>query len=362
MTDNLVSSITRFLTPDMVSGIASACGIDASAAQKSVTAGVPAILSSLAGLASKPGGAQRLATAVAEQPSDILTNLSALTGSARAADTGTSMLSSILGGGPFGILTSTLAKFVGISDGTMRTMLGMLAPMIMGVLGREQRAAGLTSTGLANMLTEQKDQIAAAMPSGLGRALEMAGLPTSDAARGAARSAYEGARGYAAQAQSEMTASRPGFNWAYLVLPLLALGALLWFLRPESQPAEPTSTTTGQVSTNEKQVPEPADRVAYITAPAEGWTSIAGRPNEYVARGLHGANGERLGIVKDVMVGADGNPVAAVIEVGRFLGVGDKEVAVPMSVLRIERRDDGQRIIINATSESLQQAPAFKKQ
>jgi hypothetical protein len=168
MSDNIVSTISRFLTPELIGKLASASGLERGMAQRAVDASVPAILSGLTDLASKPGGARQLADAVAEQPAGILSNLSNMLGSsAQLADKGAGLLSSLLGGGMLGTLASTVGRFIGISEGSTRTLMGLLTPVILGALGREQRAAGLEASGLARMLTAQKDQITAAMPSGL---------------------------------------------------------------------------------------------------------------------------------------------------------------------------------------------------
>ena len=67
MATNLVSSIMQFLTPDMVAKIARTLGIDPDVAQKMVSAAVPAILASFAGLAAKPAGAQQLSETLEQQ-------------------------------------------------------------------------------------------------------------------------------------------------------------------------------------------------------------------------------------------------------------------------------------------------------
>jgi hypothetical protein len=61
----------------------------------------------------------------------------------------------------------------------MRTLMGLLTPVVMGVLGREQGSAHLGANGLTRMLTEQKDAIAAALPPGLSKMLEASGLHDS---------------------------------------------------------------------------------------------------------------------------------------------------------------------------------------
>src|SRR5215831_1603547 len=116
MTNSILSAMTSLLTPEVVGRLASACGLNPSTAQTALGAAIPSILSGLAGVAGRPGGAQQLANAVAAQPADILGRITGgLAGSAQAADRGSSLLSSLLGGGALGLLASTVSRFVGIS-------------------------------------------------------------------------------------------------------------------------------------------------------------------------------------------------------------------------------------------------------
>ena len=92
------------------------------------------------------------------------------------ASQGSSLLSSLLGGGVANLLASTVGKFLGIGEGPVKTVMGLLTPVILGVLGNQQRAANLDSNGLARLLSGQKDQIAEAIPSGLSKALKISGL------------------------------------------------------------------------------------------------------------------------------------------------------------------------------------------
>ena len=364
---NIMSAVSRFLTPEVVGQMASACGLDPSMAQKAVNAAVPSILGGLVNVAEKPGGARMLAKAVSEQPSDLLGSLtSAFTGSAQMAEKGTGLLSSLLSGGALGILTSTVAKFLGISEGSTRTLMGLLTPVIMGVLGREQGAAHLGANGLTRMLTEQKDAIAAALPPGLGKLLEASGLsdsiaPVSPERRAdQARAAYPRAEQVAEPAG--MSARGAGASWPYWVLPLLAVAALLWFLLPSAeQSTEPAPTAKAPQATKE------ATKVAtggpaYIKSKPDNWVSIGNTPNTLVNQDIFNRNGEKIGTIKDLLVGPDGRMAAAIINIGRELGIGDKDVGVPYSSLELERRDSGDRIVITATRETLHAAPSFEWQ
>ena len=170
MATNLVSSVMQFLTPDMVSKIARTFGIDPDVAQKVVSAAVPVILASFAGLAAKPAGAQQLSQTLEQQRPDMLSQIASAIGGPdqkTIADTGSGMLSTLLGGGNLNGLSSAVGDFAGINQSAGKSVLGLIAPMVMGVLGQQQRSGGLDANGLANLLASQKDQIAAAMPPAL---------------------------------------------------------------------------------------------------------------------------------------------------------------------------------------------------
>jgi hypothetical protein len=47
--------------------------------------------------------------------------------------------------------------------------LGLLGPIVLGVLGQQQRSSGLDASGLAKLLASQKDNVLAALPSEFSR-------------------------------------------------------------------------------------------------------------------------------------------------------------------------------------------------
>jgi len=360
MANSIMATVSRYLTPEVVGKMASASGLDRAVTQTALSAAVPSILGALTGLVSQPNGVRQLANAVAEQPVNILGSLASTpTGSALTGEEGAGLLSSLLGGGAFGTLTSTVSKFLGVAEGPMRTLMGLLAPMIMGVLGREQRAAGLDAGGLANMLTGQKAEIAAAMPAGLSKLLETNNRLRENIASPSSpeRRTYEvgTSPAPATMQRARGNGSWSRASWPYWVLPLLILAGLLWYLLGR----EPE--TAGPVATS-----EPARNVqttsTYLSSAPDTWVSIGRAPNEYVNKDIYNRAGEQLGTITDVLVGPDGKMVATIINVGRYLGIGDKEVAVPFSALQQQHRDSGQRIVIDATKDNLQAAPTFVRQ
>ena len=188
MATNLVSVVMQFLTPDMIAKIASVLGLDRNVAQKAIAGAIPALLASFADVASTPNGARQLTNTLTQQSGSLesLKNLIGGSGQNSLAETGSSMLSGLFGGGTLDTMAQTIGKFAGIGEGTSKSMLGMLGPVVLGALGQQQRSTGLDASGLVSLLTSQKDQIAAAIPSGLAGQLSAAGL--IDGATGSLRS------------------------------------------------------------------------------------------------------------------------------------------------------------------------------
>ncbi|WP_088342784.1 MULTISPECIES: PRC-barrel domain-containing protein [Rhodomicrobium] len=72
---------------------------------------------------------------------------------------------------------------------------------------------------------------------------------------------------------------------------------------------------------------------------------------------------EEIGTIDDLIVDRErvGRIAFAVIEVGGFLGIGGRLVAIEYDSLQIERGDDDFRVILpGATKEALKSLPAFE--
>jgi Bacterial protein of unknown function (DUF937) len=224
MATNLVSQIVEALGPTIVSRIASSLGLDQSATQKTVGAAVPGLLAAFISLVSKPQGASKLNDAVAKQPAGVLSSLAeVIGGSGEKAfiDKGSSALTSLLGGTTAPALASALGRYAGIGEGGSKSLLGLLGPAVLGVLAHEQRDRGLDASGLARLLTSQKDNVAAALPSGFSKYLSDAGIlegVTTATTRPASRE-------YAPQTPAR---AAPAWPWLLGALALLAVGALAW--------------------------------------------------------------------------------------------------------------------------------------
>lgn len=270
---NIVSLATQFLTPDMIARIASAIGVDKSLAGKAISAAVPSLLGGLAGVAGTQDGAQKLFQAVTQQPPSVLDSLAGMiggSGQASLVESGTKALGSLLGPAVVSGLGGALSKYTGLGGTASSSLLGLLAPVVMGTLGKQASAGSLNAGGLASLLASQTTNISAALPSGFADTLRGTGLLNSfgagvaganQAARTAAQPAYSSADRAVKQAS--------GFpGWAQWALPVAAIAALAWWFlgNNASNVAQQAKTVTTQASQSAQTAADAARSAATQTA------------------------------------------------------------------------------------------------
>ena len=97
------------------------------------------------------------------------------------------------------------------------------------------------------------------------------------------------------------------------------------------------------------------DNMRYFARVPANWLSFS-----TYKRDVENPAGKTLGAVKDLLIAPDGTISAAVLGVGGFLGLGEKEIAVPFSASQVVRSEHGWHFVINATPDVLRDAPAFE--
>jgi len=70
---------------------------------------------------------------------------------------------------------------------------------------------------------------------------------------------------------------------------------------------------------------------------------------------------DKIGVVSDLIMDNNGNVTTAVVGVGGFLGVGQKDVAVPFKDLKVASRNGKDWLVLNQTKDELKAAPAWDK-
>jgi len=318
-TPNLISIINQFLTPEMLNRVASSLGIDRAMIQKAVGAGIPGILAAVTSLLGKPGGAARIENALEQQSPGTLSNLTDAIGTpqqARAAEEGLGSLSSLLGGGTTSALATALNRYAGLGDNASKGLLGMLAPLVMGVL----RQQGGNASGVSQLLASQKDNIARALPAGFSSYLADTGvldqLPGA-AQAGRTRSAYEDAR----------TSSQD--NWLWPVLGMLALVGIGWYLL--SRPGPDTTVATTPAATDTRMATDTGMRqttgqMPFTVTEAElaGWTS----------KPIYSSDNKRVGEVAQLIRNPEDRVTDIYMDAESTLGIGAERYHITADKVR----------------------------
>lgn len=123
-----------------------------------------------------------------------------------------------------------------------------------------------------------------------------------------------------------------------------------------TQPAPAAPSATAPATTAMPATPSAAGG-AYLTEQAA--TQISA--NDYIGNAVYTAADESIGSVTNLIIAENGGIVAAVVGVGGFLGIGAKDVAVPMDKLTVTRdaTNGTVRLTTTETAESLKSAPEF---
>ena len=86
------------------------------------------------------------------------------------------------------------------------------------------------------------------------------------------------------------------------------------------------------------------------------------KAEELVGTTVYGANDENIGEISDIVLTQDGKVDAVIIDVGGFLGIGEKPVAVGFDNLAFMTDKDGKKYLYtNFTKEQLEAQTAYDK-
>ena len=99
----------------------------------------------------------------------------------------------------------------------------------------------------------------------------------------------------------------------------------------------------------------PAQAHVLNAVPANS-TTIA----NYYKQNVYDRSDNKIGEIEDVLVNQDGKVGALIISVGGFLGVGERNVAVPFSAVNATEKNGKWYLTMNATKDALKQAQGYK--
>lgn len=130
---------------------------------------------------------------------------------------------------------------------------------------------------------------------------------------------------------------------------------------PPGTAVDRTLERAGQAVTPDTRPATPGTTAAPATTmPATTAAIVSPRPrmSQVIGARVYNAEGETIGSVEDVMLGAAATNAMAIIQVGGFLGLGGRLVAVPLSELQWNA--ERERIMLpGATKDELRGRPEF---
>jgi hypothetical protein len=149
-------------------------GANNSQVQSGLQAAVPMLMSALAGNASSPGGAQSLLSALdRDHDGSVLNDLQGLISNPQGGQ-GAGILGHILGDKQDAV-HGAVAQHSGLNGAQVASLMAVVAPVVMGVLGNMKRQQGLDANGLAAQLGDAHQQAAQTHPDLMAMASQLLG-------------------------------------------------------------------------------------------------------------------------------------------------------------------------------------------
>lgn len=102
------------------------------------------------------------------------------------------------------------------------------------------------------------------------------------------------------------------------------------------------------------------------TIPASAANDSSLIKSHWLASDVYGAavydpKQNKIGKIDDLVINTSGEISKAVIGVGGFLGVGEKDVAVPFNELKVASDNNSSWFVLNESKDQLKAAPSFDK-
>ncbi|MBS1302533.1 PRC-barrel domain-containing protein [Loktanella sp. SALINAS62] len=102
-------------------------------------------------------------------------------------------------------------------------------------------------------------------------------------------------------------------------------------------------------------------------SPMDGYSQVMNEDitaEELTGATVYGSDNEEVGDISDIVIADDGMIQQVIVDVGGFLGLGEKPVALEFADVTIMTQDDGDdlRVTIMQTEEELEEMPEYEEQ
>ena len=157
-TSDLLGSLMGQLGSGGIEEIGRSVGLDSGDVSKVLAGAMPAILTGLTRNASSGSGAAGLLGALdRDHDGSVLDDVMGYLGGGGDLGAGAGILGHVLGGRQANV-EQAISKSSGVDMASVAKILAMVAPLLMGALGKAKRQQGLDASGLAAALGQQERQ------------------------------------------------------------------------------------------------------------------------------------------------------------------------------------------------------------
>jgi hypothetical protein len=133
-------------------------------------------------------------------------------------------------------------------------------------------------------------------------------------------------------------------------------------VRFEQMQAGTTDQTSTTVATTQQKNLTTTDQNKVTVASKSNRLASDIQASKLINTTVYSVANENIGDIKDVVIGRDGKVYGVIIGVGGFLGLGEKDVLVPLDRIEVVRDDNNNlRYVITVSRQELEGAPAFDR-
>lgn len=287
---NLLDMLNGQVSGPLANQAASFLGEDESAVTSALGGIFPSVLGSLIGGAKEESSASGIMDMIGGLDMGTLGNIGDLFGGGASSvnellNSGGGILNTLLGD-KMGGMVDMISKVSGLGSGSTSTLMKMATPFLMGIIGKQ--VAGKGVGGLMDLLVDQKDHVAKAMPSGMGSLLGL-GFADMDGKADKAMSAVSGAVDNVADAAKagvdgaanltgnagrvESGSGSATLGWIKWALPILAILGIGFWLMSKGGADKIPSTVGDAVEVSTDAAESAAGTVSNIANAADEMTS-----------------------------------------------------------------------------------------
>lgn len=162
--ENLMSITQNFQTNEILGAFSRALGESREKTSLGLKSVIPTIIVGIVSKSQAANGADSLVNLVNKDGVDMnqVNNLN----NEHIANMGSDAISGLFGN-DLDFVAGNISQKVKIESGTVKKMMGLAAPLVMGLIGSKMRGEGMSTPGLMGFLGQQKEVMATAVPDGI---------------------------------------------------------------------------------------------------------------------------------------------------------------------------------------------------